>query len=223
MLIHEADRRISDARADFAGAITAAAGPAQRWAVNDARSGFERWVQTMQGEFATFRAGDRQSAVAASLGPDRTLRKTYEQSLANAPGTGGTFGRVGRELGAAGGHGGAGSYSPASWPRWWSSGPPGPRGCPVHRARRAGRARGALRPGAPRRPRRRLQHDPPGRGRPAWHPPRQPQARVPAAQPRWSIHGIGTPWGSGLQPGRRQVHLRRRRERAAAVGPGARG
>ena len=38
----------------------------------------------MQGEFTTFQAGDRQSAVAASLGPDRTLRKSYEQSLATA-------------------------------------------------------------------------------------------------------------------------------------------
>jgi methyl-accepting chemotaxis protein len=84
MFIHEADRRISDARAAFAAAIGAAAGPTQRQAVNDARSGFERWVQTMQGEVTTFQAGDRHSAIAASLGPDRTLRKTYEQSLANA-------------------------------------------------------------------------------------------------------------------------------------------
>jgi CHASE3 domain sensor protein len=84
VFIHEADRRISDARAAFAAAIGAAAGPTQRQAVNDARSGFERWVQTMQGEVMTFQAGDRHSAIAASLGPDRTLRKTYEQSLANA-------------------------------------------------------------------------------------------------------------------------------------------
>jgi hypothetical protein len=64
--------------------IDAAADPAQRRAVNDARLGFERWVQTMQGEFATFQAGDRHSAIATSLGPDRALRKTYERSLANA-------------------------------------------------------------------------------------------------------------------------------------------
>jgi CHASE3 domain sensor protein len=82
--IHEADRRISDARAAFAAAIDAAADPAQRRAVNDARSGFERWVQTMHCEFATFQAGDRHSAIAVSLGPDRALRKTYERSLANA-------------------------------------------------------------------------------------------------------------------------------------------
>ena len=106
MFIHEADRRTSDARADFAAAITAAAGPAQRQAVNDARSGFERWVQTMQGEFATFRAGHRQSAVAASLGPDRTLRKTYEQSLANA------------QAQAAPSVGSAASSGAAAWSRW---------------------------------------------------------------------------------------------------------
>jgi len=84
IFIHEADRRISDARTNFTAAVKAAASPTQRQAVNDARSGFERWVQTMQGEFTTFQAGDRQSAIAASLGPDRTLRKTYERSLANA-------------------------------------------------------------------------------------------------------------------------------------------
>jgi CHASE3 domain sensor protein len=82
--IHEADRRISDARAALAAAMNAAADPAQRRAANDARSGFERWVQTMQGEFATFQAGDRHRAIATSLGPDRALRKTYERSLANA-------------------------------------------------------------------------------------------------------------------------------------------
>jgi methyl-accepting chemotaxis protein len=84
MFIHEADRRIRDVRTNFAAAITAAASPTQRQAVNDARIGFERWVQTMQGEFTSFQAGDRQGAIAASLGPDRTLRKTYEQSLASA-------------------------------------------------------------------------------------------------------------------------------------------
>jgi hypothetical protein len=52
--------------------------------VSDVRAGFERWVQAMRGEFATFRAGDHRDAIAASLGPDRALHKTYEQSLANA-------------------------------------------------------------------------------------------------------------------------------------------
>jgi MFS family permease len=35
-------------------------------------------------EFAAFQAGDHHGAVTASLGPDRALRKTYEQSLARA-------------------------------------------------------------------------------------------------------------------------------------------
>jgi methyl-accepting chemotaxis protein len=82
--IHEADRRISDARTAFAAATRAALDPAQRQAVNDAHSGFERWVQAMHGEFATFQAGDHRASIAASLGPDRALRKTYEQSLARA-------------------------------------------------------------------------------------------------------------------------------------------
>ena len=84
MFLQEAARRTSDARADFAAAATAATSPRRLQAVNDARSGFERWVQTMQGELMAFQAGDHQGAIAASLGPDRTLRKTYEQSLANA-------------------------------------------------------------------------------------------------------------------------------------------
>jgi methyl-accepting chemotaxis protein len=82
--IHEADRRASDARAAFAVAAKAAADPAQRQAVSDARSGFDRWVQAMCGEVATFQAEDRRGAIAASLGPDRALQKSYERSLANA-------------------------------------------------------------------------------------------------------------------------------------------
>jgi hypothetical protein len=38
----------------------------------------------MRGEAVTFQAGDRRGAIAASLGPDRALRKSYERSLANA-------------------------------------------------------------------------------------------------------------------------------------------
>ncbi len=68
--IDEADRRISDARAAFAAAANAAADPSQRHAVNQAHAGFE--------------TGDHQGAITASLGPDRALRKTYEQSLARA-------------------------------------------------------------------------------------------------------------------------------------------
>jgi methyl-accepting chemotaxis protein len=82
--IDETDRRISDARAAFAAAPNAAADPTQRQAVNEAHTGFERWVQAVHGEFAAFQTGDHQGAITASLGPDRALRKTYEQSLARA-------------------------------------------------------------------------------------------------------------------------------------------
>src|SRR6266487_1577059 len=82
--IDEADRRISAARAAFAAAANAAADPTQRQTVNEAHAGFERWVQAVHGEFAAFQTGDHQGAITASLGPDRALRKTYEQSLARA-------------------------------------------------------------------------------------------------------------------------------------------
>jgi methyl-accepting chemotaxis protein len=82
--IQEADHRIGQARAAFAVATKAAVDPAQRQAVRDAHAGFERWVRTVRGEFATFQAGDRRTAIAASLGSDRSLRKTYERSLATA-------------------------------------------------------------------------------------------------------------------------------------------
>ncbi|HEX8863856.1 MAG TPA: hypothetical protein VGC06_33100 [Actinomycetes bacterium] len=40
--------------------------------------------QAIRGEFATFGAGDRHGAIAASIGPDRELRKAYETLLARA-------------------------------------------------------------------------------------------------------------------------------------------
>jgi methyl-accepting chemotaxis protein len=82
--IDEADRRISAARAAFAAAANAAADPTQRQTVNEAHVGFERWVQAVHGEFAAFQTRGHQGAITASLGPDRALRKTYEQSLARA-------------------------------------------------------------------------------------------------------------------------------------------
>ncbi|MCU1655517.1 MAG: hypothetical protein JWO57_173 [Pseudonocardiales bacterium] len=82
--IREADHRASDVRSAFTQAREAAGGPAQRDAVAQARSGFEDWLQAVNAEFATFRAGHHESAIAASLGPDRELRKSYEQSLTTA-------------------------------------------------------------------------------------------------------------------------------------------
>ena len=82
--IEEADQRTGAARLAFAAAARTAANAAQRRAVSQASSGFERWTQAVRAEFAAFRAGDRHGAITASLGPDRALRKTYEQSLASA-------------------------------------------------------------------------------------------------------------------------------------------
>jgi methyl-accepting chemotaxis protein len=82
--IDEADRRVGDARKAFETAQSAAQNVGQRQAVGTARAGFEQWAQAVHGEFATFQAGDRQRAITASLGADRELRKSYEQSLADA-------------------------------------------------------------------------------------------------------------------------------------------
>jgi methyl-accepting chemotaxis protein len=82
--IDEANERIAEARSAFARARLSAAAGAQRDSVDLAGSGFEQWVAAVQDEFRTFQAGDRQSAVNASLESDRALRKVYEQALAQA-------------------------------------------------------------------------------------------------------------------------------------------
>jgi methyl-accepting chemotaxis protein len=45
---------------------------------------FERWLVALEEEIALYRAGDREAARAASLGPTRELRKEYEALLATA-------------------------------------------------------------------------------------------------------------------------------------------
>jgi methyl-accepting chemotaxis protein len=79
----EAASRADRARASFDSA-QAAASVGQYHAVASARAGFERWVTQVNAEFARFQSGDRRGAIAASLGPDRELRKSYEQALAVA-------------------------------------------------------------------------------------------------------------------------------------------
>jgi methyl-accepting chemotaxis protein len=80
----EADRRVAAARTWLHAADRAARGAEQRRAVADARSGFERWTTAIASEFAGFRASDRASTVATSLGTTRALRKHYEADLARA-------------------------------------------------------------------------------------------------------------------------------------------
>jgi methyl-accepting chemotaxis protein len=82
--IVEADRRVGRAHGWFAAAAAAASGAAQREAVAEARAGFDRWAAAVRREFATSRTGDRRGATAASLGPNRALRKRYEAALGRA-------------------------------------------------------------------------------------------------------------------------------------------
>jgi methyl-accepting chemotaxis protein len=93
--IAEADRRIDSARTALTLAQVAASADAQRRALGAARAGFERWIEAIRREFAAYRAGDRRGAVAASLGPDRTLRKGYETALTTAQNLGASEIRAG--------------------------------------------------------------------------------------------------------------------------------
>jgi methyl-accepting chemotaxis protein len=72
------------ARDKFSLAASYAAGDAQRDAVAESNSQFERWLIAMQADLAAFRRGDRRQAIDASLGSTRALRKRYEETLAHA-------------------------------------------------------------------------------------------------------------------------------------------
>jgi methyl-accepting chemotaxis protein len=82
--IAEANGRAEDARRAFTAAEQAADNPDQLRVIRSAHTGFDTWMQAVHVEFATFQRGDQQAAVAASLGPDRELRKNYEQALTQA-------------------------------------------------------------------------------------------------------------------------------------------
>jgi CHASE3 domain sensor protein len=82
--VEELETRTGNARAAFAVALSESDNDAQRQAVIAATAGFERWLRAVRGEIAIYRAGDLERAVATSLGRTRTLRKTYEKSLAHA-------------------------------------------------------------------------------------------------------------------------------------------
>ena len=81
MYLREADQRSADARREFAIAVRTATTDEQRRAASESSAGFDRWWTATRAEFATYRAGNKQAAIAASLGPDRELRKQYEESL----------------------------------------------------------------------------------------------------------------------------------------------
>lgn len=77
------DGRIDLARAAF-DAAEQSASPDQRGTVAEAREGFERWLVALEEEIAVYQSGDTEAAIESSLGPTRTLRKSYEGWLADA-------------------------------------------------------------------------------------------------------------------------------------------
>jgi methyl-accepting chemotaxis protein len=79
----EIDIRTGLAR-DYFNQAAEAADDAQSRRLRRAYDAFERWLVALEEEVAMFRAGDREAARAASLGPTRDLRKDYETLLATA-------------------------------------------------------------------------------------------------------------------------------------------
>jgi methyl-accepting chemotaxis protein len=77
------DVRTELARSAFASAAEAA-DSGQRSTIAEAREGFERWLDTLEGELAAYQAGDEAAAVETSLGTSRSQRKAYEGWLSDA-------------------------------------------------------------------------------------------------------------------------------------------
>lgn len=82
--VDEAHSPVAAVNAGLAGAASAATSIAERNAVQRARDGFEQWIATIENEAPMYNRGDHNGAIAASLGTDRELRKSYEQSLETA-------------------------------------------------------------------------------------------------------------------------------------------
>lgn len=81
--VNQMDGETELARAAFAAAAEAAS-PEQRATLAEAREGFERWLEAVRAEIAVYQSGDREAAIASSLGPTRTMRHSYEGWLADA-------------------------------------------------------------------------------------------------------------------------------------------
>jgi methyl-accepting chemotaxis protein len=79
----EIDIRTGLAR-DYFNQAAEAADEAQSRRILQAYEAFERWLVALEEELAMFRAGDREAARAASLGPTRDLRKDYEALMGTA-------------------------------------------------------------------------------------------------------------------------------------------
>jgi methyl-accepting chemotaxis protein len=82
--LEQLDSNVVEARSAFAAAETYAVGESQRESLAEARAGFERWLRALRADIAAYRRGGQERAIQASLGSTRQLRKTYEQSLADA-------------------------------------------------------------------------------------------------------------------------------------------
>jgi methyl-accepting chemotaxis protein len=82
--LDQLENRTVEARAEFDVATRTATGPGQHLAVEEARIGFERWLQALRAEIALYKSGERERAIATSLGRTRALRKDYERALALA-------------------------------------------------------------------------------------------------------------------------------------------
>jgi methyl-accepting chemotaxis protein len=72
------------ARSKFVRAANEAVSESQYGAVKKSHTGFERWLRALHADIALYQRGEREQAIQRSLGPTRQLRKTYEQSLADA-------------------------------------------------------------------------------------------------------------------------------------------
>jgi methyl-accepting chemotaxis protein len=96
------ETRTELARAAFDTAA-AAADSSQRATIEEAREGFERWLDTLDRELATYQAGGEEAAIEMSLGTSRTQRHAYEGWLSDA-----------KSLGVAAFQDAAGSVSTAS-------------------------------------------------------------------------------------------------------------
>jgi methyl-accepting chemotaxis protein len=82
--LDEFDQNLVTVRSAFAAASMAADGDEQVDAAAKAHAGFEDWVWAVRAEFRTYQQGNEKQATRTALGPVRTLRKTYEASLADA-------------------------------------------------------------------------------------------------------------------------------------------
>jgi methyl-accepting chemotaxis protein len=81
--LDEATAGIATAQSAFDRAVRGATGPQQLLIARNAAAGFDRWLDALQQEFATYES-NKAAAQTASLGPTRELRKGYEAELTKA-------------------------------------------------------------------------------------------------------------------------------------------